>query len=151
MSSSIRLMEEKDLDQVMNIERMHHYSPWSRQQFLSCLENDIVWVLTDEEEILGYIVFKIILDEMDLLNIVVAQSHQGKGLGRQLLTALFDEAKKLKRPTVFLEVRRSNTAAIYLYESCNFRQVGLRKNYYFTETGREDALIYQFNFDENFL
>lgn len=151
MSPSIRLMEEKDLDQVMNIECAHHFSPWSRQQFLSCLENDIAWILTDEEEILAYIVFKIILDEMDLLNIVVSRSHQGKGLGRQLLMALFTEAKQLKRPSIFLEVRRSNAAAIHLYESCGFRQIGLRKNYYFSETGREDALIYQLNFDETCL
>jgi len=38
-------------------------------------------------------------------------------------------------------VRASNQAAIQLYESLEFNQVSLRRNYYPTATGREDAII----------
>ena len=42
---------------------------------------------------------------------------------------------------MILEVRRFNYAAIFLYESLNFEQIGLRKNYYPTRDGREDAIV----------
>jgi ribosomal-protein-alanine N-acetyltransferase len=40
-----------------------------------------------------------------------------------------------------LEVRESNTAARGLYETLSFQLDGIRKNYYPTTTGREDALL----------
>jgi ribosomal-protein-alanine N-acetyltransferase len=43
---------------------------------------------------------------------------------------------------VFLEVRPSNTAAVALYESLGFNEIGMRPGYYKTENGeREDALM----------
>jgi ribosomal-protein-alanine N-acetyltransferase len=40
-----------------------------------------------------------------------------------------------------LEVRQSNSAAIALYASLGFQQVGLLKGYYKTETGLEAAIL----------
>jgi ribosomal-protein-alanine N-acetyltransferase len=42
---------------------------------------------------------------------------------------------------VFLEVRPSNTAAIRLYQSLGFTQIGMRRGYYQAEGGREDAVV----------
>ncbi len=41
----------------------------------------------------------------------------------------------------FLEVRPSNTAAIRLYQSLGFEQVGTRRGYYQAVNGREDAAV----------
>ena len=41
----------------------------------------------------------------------------------------------------FLEVRPSNTAAIRLYLSMGFAQVGVRRGYYQAVGGREDAAV----------
>lgn len=143
MIAMLRSMQMQDIETILSIEQSVHYTPWTRQQFLDSLHYDIARVLCDPHQIVGYIVFRIILEEMELLNIVVAQPFQKKGLGRQLLDALIFEAKKLDKTHIFLEVRCSNKAAIHLYESCGFCKTGLRKNYYVTETGKEDALIYQ--------
>jgi ribosomal-protein-alanine N-acetyltransferase len=43
--------------------------------------------------------------------------------------------------TVFLEVRPSNKAAIALYESEGFVEIGTRKDYYSSAGDKEDALI----------
>jgi ribosomal-protein-alanine N-acetyltransferase len=40
-----------------------------------------------------------------------------------------------------LEVRRSNSAAIALYQRTNFQIVGERANYYRGKDGREDAIL----------
>jgi ribosomal-protein-alanine N-acetyltransferase len=41
----------------------------------------------------------------------------------------------------FLEVRPSNTAAIRLYQSMGFVQLGMRRGYYQAAVGREDAAV----------
>ena len=48
---------------------------------------------------------------------------------------------------IFLEVRISNTAAIRLYETCGFEQVGERKKYYSDPV--EDALVMKWEMQEN--
>jgi ribosomal-protein-alanine N-acetyltransferase len=40
-----------------------------------------------------------------------------------------------------LEVRRSNSAALALYQRSNFQVVGERANYYRGKDGREDAIL----------
>jgi len=42
---------------------------------------------------------------------------------------------------VFLEVRPSNAAAIALYHSEGFNEIGRRPRYYPAVIGREDALV----------
>jgi ribosomal-protein-alanine N-acetyltransferase len=42
---------------------------------------------------------------------------------------------------VFLEVRPSNPAAIRLYQSHGFAQIGVRRGYYQALDGREDAVV----------
>ncbi|MDP0897037.1 ribosomal-protein-alanine N-acetyltransferase, partial [Klebsiella pneumoniae] len=52
-----------------------------------------------------------------------------------------DEVEKLGVVTLWLEVRASNVAAIALYESVGFNEAPIRRNYYPTTDGREDAII----------
>jgi ribosomal-protein-alanine N-acetyltransferase len=42
---------------------------------------------------------------------------------------------------VFLEVRSSNLSAIALYKRYGFAKTGLRKGYYVSSAGKEDALL----------
>jgi len=41
---------------------------------------------------------------------------------------------------VFLEVRASNAAALALYRSAGFREIGVRRGYYQNANGSEDAI-----------
>jgi ribosomal-protein-alanine N-acetyltransferase len=65
--------------------------------------------------------------EYEIHTIGVDAAYQGKGIGRQLLTALLEYANG---GTIFLEVRTDNDAAISLYESVEFVRVGMRRRYY---------------------
>ena len=57
----------------------------------------------------------------------VDPAYQGQGIGRRLLASLLEFADG---GVVFLEVRTDNEAAIGLYRSAGFVNVGLRKRYY---------------------
>jgi ribosomal-protein-alanine N-acetyltransferase len=57
----------------------------------------------------------------------VDPEHQGQGIGHEMLDRLLKIAAD---DAVYLEVRTDNTAAIAMYESAGFVNVGLRKRYY---------------------
>ena len=44
---------------------------------------------------------------------------------------------------LLLETRLTNDSAIFLYEKYGFKKIGLRKNYYKTSLGKEDAIVYR--------
>ncbi len=65
--------------------------------------------------------------EYEIHTIGVDPAYQGRGIGRRMLDALLTIAAD---SVVHLEVRTDNHAAIALYRSVGFTEVGLRKRYY---------------------
>jgi tRNA threonylcarbamoyl adenosine modification protein YeaZ/ribosomal-protein-alanine acetyltransferase len=65
--------------------------------------------------------------EYEVHTIGVDPAYQGRGIGRRLLGELLDFAAG---GVVHLEVRTDNTAAIALYRSVGFVEVGVRRRYY---------------------
>jgi ribosomal-protein-alanine N-acetyltransferase len=118
-----------------------HGSPWTREQFLSDLKQPHTnyFVLTEKDEVLGFLGFTKVYDEIEITNVAVAKSAQGQGRARALLHFLIDQEKRKNAVQIFLEVRTSNTAAQHLYRSEKFRALGVRKNYY--QKPAEDAVI----------
>ncbi|WP_108652359.1 ribosomal protein S18-alanine N-acetyltransferase [Dongshaea marina] len=76
-----------------------------------------------------------------MFNICIAPAFRRRGLGRQLLEHLIGQLKQKKADLLWLEVRRSNQAALNLYQELGFESQGVRKDYYPAESGREDALV----------
>ncbi|WP_344378295.1 ribosomal protein S18-alanine N-acetyltransferase [Agromyces tropicus] len=66
----------------------------------------------------------------DIQTIAVDTAHRGRGLGRALMHALIDEARRREATEVFLEVRADNPVAQALYESLGFVGIGVRRGYY---------------------
>ena len=79
--------------------------------------------------------------EAHLLNVCVRRDRQGIGLGRLFVRYVLKRAQVAGAETMFLEVRPSNKAAVALYESLGFLEVGRRSEYYPGEVRREDALV----------
>jgi [ribosomal protein S18]-alanine N-acetyltransferase len=65
--------------------------------------------------------------EYEVHTIGVDPAYQGQGIGRRLLDDLLAFAGG---GVVYLEVRTDNEAAIALYGSVGFEQIGLRRRYY---------------------
>ena len=65
--------------------------------------------------------------EYEVHTIGVDPAYQGRGIGRRLLDELLNFAGDA---VVHLEVRTDNAAAIGLYRSAGFTEVGLRRRYY---------------------
>jgi [ribosomal protein S18]-alanine N-acetyltransferase len=138
----LRPMQEGDLDAILQIEPVIYSHPWTRGNFNDSLKSGHqAWVMTQYDEIIGYAVMMMVLDEAHLLNISIAKTHQKQGLGRDLLAYMLSNAKEFGALNIFLEVRASNTSAIGLYESVGFVEMSVRRGYYPAIKGREDAIL----------
>jgi ribosomal-protein-alanine N-acetyltransferase len=95
-----------------------------------------------KDQALGYFVAMKGFQEVHLLNITLAPTHQRQGWGHHLLEQVRLLSQTVQAQWIWLEVRVSNERAIQVYEHFGFRRVGERKNYYPLRTGkREDAII----------
>jgi ribosomal-protein-alanine N-acetyltransferase len=141
--AQLRGMREADLPHVLAIESAAYAFPWSIGVFRDCLASGYgCWVLeSDQADIVGYAVVSVAADEAHLLNICVAPAMQGQGHGRRLVLRMLDAIRWHRAERVFLEVRPSNPAAIALYQSLGFAEIGRRPRYYPAADGREDAIV----------
>jgi len=138
-----QLMTEALLPAVMDIEARAYPWPWTEGMFRDSLNSGyLCHVLADAGQLLGYTVIYVAVGECHILNICVEPDKHGLGLGRMLLRHALECAVDLGAEQSFLEVRPTNTAAIRLYESMGYVQVGRRKDYYPAGDTREDALVY---------
>jgi ribosomal-protein-alanine N-acetyltransferase len=136
-------MSEADLPEIVAIEREIYPFPWTRGNFLDSIRAGYsVWVLRDEELVLiAYAVMTLAVDEAHLLNLSVARRQQRGGLGWRTLEWMAEVARGHGARTMLLEVRPSNTSATRMYRRYGFEQIGVRRGYYPTLGGREDALV----------
>jgi len=141
MKNTLRNMTPDDLAQVFAIEQVSHPSPWPMKGLQESLQNHVAYVLEQDGAVIGFAFVQRILDEAHLLDIALAPSHRGKGLGRELLRQLMDEVLVSGVTIWFLEVRVSNVTAISLYQSLGYNELSLRRNYYDGPEGKEDALL----------
>ena len=139
----MRAMTQADVDAVLAIEQAAQRFPWTRGNFIDVLNSGYVCRVdeTDSGEIRGYAILMPAADEAELLNIGVAAAQQRKGLGRAMLAKMLDAARVKQLRRVFLEVRPSNVAAIALYRSAGFSEIGARRDYYRNAESCEDALV----------
>jgi [ribosomal protein S18]-alanine N-acetyltransferase len=139
----IRQLSDLDIPNLLTVEEAAQSSPWSDAAFKRCFEaNYLGWTAEAPGKMLGFIMISINLGECHILNLCVHPTEQHKGIGRGLLLYALRWAKQVGAGMVYLEVRRSNLAAIGLYRKMNFRIIGERKEYYPHGQTREDALIF---------
>lgn len=139
----IRKMTAQDIPQMAMLEKACFSTPWSEKAFTHELESPIaLWlVATEGTQVAGYVGAQISFDEADMMNLAVREDYRRQHLGSQLVQRLVAELKENDVRSLSLEVRRSNTPAIRLYETMGFVQVGCRRGYY--RDPREDGLIYR--------
>jgi len=140
------LLGVDDIAGVMDLERLCFRTRWTREQFLLGLDRRAFRILGIRERgvLVAYVAFSLIAQEMEIMNIATHPFHRRKGLAQRLLGEVLEICRRENAQQGFLEVRRSNSGAIDLYEKFGFIQVGTRKNYY--PDNKEDALLYRLDF-----
>jgi ribosomal-protein-alanine N-acetyltransferase len=135
-------LEERDIDQVIAIERVSFRNPWRAEHFRHEIHENpraVNRVVRRGSEVLAYSCVWQIHDELKINNIAVRVEQRGCGLGRWLLRRILADARRGGCVVALLEVRASNQEALGLYRAHGFVEVGRRKGYYQQEG--EDAIL----------
>jgi ribosomal-protein-alanine N-acetyltransferase len=132
---------EMDLEAIDAIEVLSFPTPWPMATFAGELERE--WARIDVGRVNGSIVafnnYWLVTTELHVLHIATHPDHRGRGYGMQLLAHSIEAAIATGASLATLEVRRSNLAAISLYERSGFKTVHVRARYY--QDDGEDALV----------
>lgn len=105
---------------------------WTRSQCAGILPmSGVRLVLARDEvgEVLGFALYRTILDDSELLLLAVTPAAQGRGIGWTLLSHFVEDAKKKGANRIHLEVRDGNPA-VRMYEAAGFAQSNRRRHYY---------------------
>ncbi len=129
------------IDEILAIENVTHSAPWSRRSFENELEHKygVFQVALIEGKVVGYGGTWVLVDEAHVTNVVVREDHRGQGIGRKLMNEMLLKAREKGAVCATLEVRKSNEAALGLYEKMGFVRATVRKNYY--PDNQEDAVV----------
>ncbi len=135
-------MDRSHIPQIAALEKDCFSDPWCETLLEDALFDPqasfIVAEDGEEGNILGYAGLHAVLDEGYIDNIAVAPDARRHGVASALLD-VFCRFGAVNLAFLTLEVRKSNTAAIGLYEKFGFQWAGLRPGYY--QRPREDAVI----------
>ena len=84
MSIEFRFANDRDLDTIVEIENSSMSCPWSRDSYKEAMDSDhaFIMVATESDSCVGFAVFYLTVPESELPDIVVAESHRGKGIGK---------------------------------------------------------------------
>ena len=135
------LLQEKHLDQIMEVELEAYPEPWTPGMFREEMRSSRSYfcLAFAEGQFVGYGGYWLVLDEAHITSVTVAAHQRGRGYGREQVLHLLESAKEQGARIATLEVRESNNPARHLYDSLGFCSVGLRKGYY--SKTNEDAVV----------
>lgn len=129
----ITFASKQNLEEIIEIANEQFKSEaWTKSQFESEFEqnNRFFLVFTNENKVIAYLIAMINQDEVEILDIAVKSSFQGKGIASMLLNELFNKLQKNNVNKCFLEVKEDNIKAISLYKKFLFKEIYIRKKYY---------------------
>jgi len=156
----LRPMRESDLDSVVAIEQSAAVASWTHKAFADSLSGahdcDVVEQVLENADsgqsgnagndrnaskVVAFRILSRVLDEAHLLNIAVSSDFRRRGIAQALLNQMeaFCEAKDISM--LYLEVRESNLGARELYGNQGFCETCVRKGYYQSADGPENAVL----------
>ena len=100
--------------------------PWSGADFAELKKSGCEIVASQN----GFIVYRSVADEAEIITIGVAPNARRTGIGIALVGVMEADLKKQGVKHIFLEVAADNVPARTLYEQCGFVQIGVRRGYY---------------------
>ena len=137
----IRRATPRDASAIAEAEQICFSDPWCERDILDYIstEGGICFVALRNGKLIAYLLGRLIAPEAEIYRIAVLPEERGRGVGYRLLDFSMKTERGRGLETVFLEVRSQNVAAISLYSSYDFKQVGFRKGYY--KNPDDDAIV----------
>ena len=139
---------EEDMLRILEIEQESISPPWTHGALLSEIYRedsffaaafDGAGAQPSAHCLIGFVILRRVADEGELFQIAIDKTARRRGVADMLMDAAFNYASESGIRSVYLEVRKSNKAAICLYKKHGFKSVRHRKNYF--DSPVEDAIV----------
>ena len=126
----IRNYEKKDIEKINKLGLMlHNNYDFKLDRYSNCL------ILEDYNEFIGFIVYSVIYERAEIIDIIINPLNRKKGYGKKLLEEVILKVKENKCQNITLEVSRKNKIAVSLYKNYGFKIQAIRKKYYNGDDG----------------
>jgi ribosomal-protein-alanine N-acetyltransferase len=137
----IRPTEDRDVNAILAIQSVcPEIAQWTAWDYARVARGEMAgWVAEENEAVVGFLVARRILSDIEILNFAVRPDARKRGTGTALLREAFAWGKTFAAEKALLEVRASNLTALHFYERHGFEVTARRKNYYAAPI--EDALV----------
>ena len=122
----------RDAAAIADLHAACFHRGWSEEEVLGLLADPAVLAhcIYCGRKPAGFVLSRTAADEAEILSIAVDERWRGRRLGRSLIDLHLRQLAGHRVRNVFLEVDEGNVAALRLYRTAGFRQVGRRPNYY---------------------
>ena len=137
----VRAATEDDVPRILKIVQESISPAWTHAALLSEIfrVDSFFLIAVEDKKISGFVILRQMADEGELLQIAVDKTTRRRGIAGQLMDVVLSRATECAIKSVFLEVRKSNEAAMCLYKKHGFEFVRYRKDYY--SSPLEDAVV----------
>ena len=140
----IRWLIRRDMPEVLAIEQSSFRQPWSEEDFLGHLRqrNCIGMVAEHNQQIVGFMIYELHKERLQLLNFATGVDFRQLGVGLQMVNKLVDKLSQQRRQEILLEVRESNLGAQLFFKARGFQAVRVMRAHYDATT--EDAYVMRY-------
>jgi ribosomal-protein-alanine N-acetyltransferase len=147
----IRWMIRRDMPEVLAIEHASYPHPWCEEEFLRVLRqrNCIGMVAEHGERVLGFMIYELHRNHLELLNFAVSPSFRRQGIGHQMMAKLVGKLSSHRRTRITLVCRETLLDAQLFFRVEGFRAVEVMREC-FADTA-EDGYVMQYLYDETVL
>lgn len=137
----LRRVEERDIDKILAIQAAcPEIAQWTAWDYDRVARGEMAgWVSEQESGVVGFLVARRVVNEIEILNFAVSPEARARGIGTLILQEAIRWGTEFGAVQAILEVRASNASALRFYERHSFQIVGRRARYYNEPT--EDALL----------
>lgn len=139
----IRWLVRRDFPAIMAIENNSFEYPWTERDFLDALRqrNVIGMVAEHEDMVIGYMIYELFPERIQLLSIAVHPDFRRQSVGAAMLRKLAHKLRD-RRSRITTEVRETNLDAQFFLRDCGFRAIGVLTGRYPVQ--QEDAYAFAY-------
>lgn len=142
----VRWMIARDLDSVVSIEQeAFGQHAWTAEEFRIALRQRhcIGMIAERNEEVVGYMIYELHKNRMELLNLAVRHRSQRLGVGTALIEKLKAKLAYQERNRIVLEVRERNLDAQLFFRQAGFLCTSILHGWY---ADSEESVAYQMQY-----
>jgi tRNA threonylcarbamoyl adenosine modification protein YeaZ/ribosomal-protein-alanine acetyltransferase len=140
----LEISPSQDFDLLAKLHAASFETAWNEKDLSEVLaaHGCVALLATSDDGAVGFLIYRAVADEAEILTICVDPSFQRRGAGLKILSTTKLILKSLQISNLFLEVAAGNKEAISLYKRAGFTEAGIRKAYYARKNrDSEDAII----------